>query len=161
MQEDPLQEEMATHSSILTWRIPWTENPGRLQYMGSQRVMDCSLPGTSVHGILQARVLEWVAISSCRGSSWPRDWTRVSCNAGIFFTIWATRDYLVVVSIIANKTQTKHNSQVEANNFYSQLAFTLLISVLSVLTSISYVHQKGHQEICSTSHTNSFRGCGL
>ena len=37
-QEDPLEEEMATHSSILSWRIPWTEEPGRLQSMGSQRV---------------------------------------------------------------------------------------------------------------------------
>ena len=37
-QEDPLEKEMATHSSILAWRIPWTEEPGRLQSMGSQRV---------------------------------------------------------------------------------------------------------------------------
>ena len=36
--EDPLQKEMATHSSTLTWRIPWREEPGRLQSMGSQRV---------------------------------------------------------------------------------------------------------------------------
>ena len=37
-QEDPLEKEMATHSSILAWKIPWTEEPGRLQSMGSQRV---------------------------------------------------------------------------------------------------------------------------
>ena len=37
-QEDPLEKEMATHSSILAWRIPWTEEPGRLQSMGLQRV---------------------------------------------------------------------------------------------------------------------------
>ena len=36
--EDPLEKEMATHSSILAWRIPWTEGPGRLQSVGSQRV---------------------------------------------------------------------------------------------------------------------------
>ena len=36
--EDPLEKEMATHSSILDWKIPWTEEPGRLQSMGSQRV---------------------------------------------------------------------------------------------------------------------------
>ena len=36
--EDPLEKEMATYSSILTWDIPWTEKPGRLQSMGSQRV---------------------------------------------------------------------------------------------------------------------------
>ena len=53
---------------------------------------DCSLPDSSVHGILQARILEWVAVPSCRGSSQPRDWTWVSCIAGRFFTIWATRE---------------------------------------------------------------------
>ena len=37
-QEDPLEKGMATHSSILAWRIPWTEEPGRLQSMGSQRI---------------------------------------------------------------------------------------------------------------------------
>ena len=37
-QEDPLEEDMATHSSILAWRIPWTEEPGGLQSMGSQKV---------------------------------------------------------------------------------------------------------------------------
>ena len=44
--------------------------------------MDCSPPGSSIHGILQARILEWVAISFCRGSSQPNDQTRVSCIAG-------------------------------------------------------------------------------
>ena len=51
--------------------------------------MDCSSPGSSVHGILQARILEWVAISFSRGSSRPRDWTQVSCIAGRFVTLWA------------------------------------------------------------------------
>ena len=41
--------------------------------------MECSLPGSSVHGISQARILNWVAISSSKGSSWPRDWICVSC----------------------------------------------------------------------------------
>ena len=54
--------------------------------------VDCSLPGSSVHGILQARMLEWVAISFFRGSSQPRDQTRVSHIAGRRFTIWATRE---------------------------------------------------------------------
>ena len=48
--------------------------------------MDCSPPGSSVHGISQAGILEWVAISFSRGSSWPRDWTCVSCIIGGFFT---------------------------------------------------------------------------
>ena len=55
---------------------------------------------SSVHGILQARILDWVAIPFSRGSSWPRDRTHVSCIAGRFFTIWATRElrYLKQVS---------------------------------------------------------------
>ena len=48
--------------------------------------MDCSPPGSSVHGILQSRILEWVAMSSSRGSSQPKDQTQVSCIAGRFFT---------------------------------------------------------------------------
>ena len=49
-----------------------------LQYSGLENFMDCSLQGSSIHGIFQARVLEWVAISFSRGSSQPRDQTRVS-----------------------------------------------------------------------------------
>ena len=48
--------------------------------------MDYSPPGCSVHGILQVRILEWAAISSSRGSSWPRDWTWISCISRWFFT---------------------------------------------------------------------------
>ena len=48
--------------------------------------MDCSPPGFSVHGIMQARILEWVAMPSSRGSSQPRDWTWVFCIAGEFLT---------------------------------------------------------------------------
>ena len=56
--------------------------------------VDCSPPGSSVHGILQARILEWVAISFSRGSSHPRDRTRVSYVAGRFFTVSQIREAL-------------------------------------------------------------------
>ena len=157
--EDPLEKGVATHSSTLAWRIPWTEEPGELQSIGSQKSrkwlsarmcahthtlthsvstlgnpaqrqsflkfvsnmfsesesevaqlcpnlcdpMDCSPPGSSVHGIFQARVLEWVAISFSRGSSWPRDRTQVSCIVGRCFTIWATRETCSQVTL---KTDT-------------------------------------------------------
>ena len=55
--------------------------------------MDCSLEGSSVHGILQARILKWVAISSSKGSSQPKDWTHVSyvsCTGRGLFTTSAT-----------------------------------------------------------------------
>ena len=55
-------------------------------------LMDCSPSGFSVHGILQARILERVAIPFSRGSSWPRDWTWVSSTGGGFFTIWITSE---------------------------------------------------------------------
>ena len=54
--------------------------------------MDGSPPGSSVQGIFQARILEWVAISFSRGSSQLRDWTWVSCIAGRLSTVWATRE---------------------------------------------------------------------
>ena len=54
--------------------------------------MDYSLPGSSAHGILQARILEWVAISFSRGSFQPRNRTWVSCIVGRFFTDWAMRE---------------------------------------------------------------------
>ena len=57
----------------------------------SLQPMDCTLPVSSVHGILQARILERVAISLSRGSSWPMDQTQVSCTAGTSFTISVTK----------------------------------------------------------------------
>ena len=54
--------------------------------------MACSPWSSSVHGIFQARILEWIAIPFSRGFSLPRDWTRVSCIAGRFFTILVTRE---------------------------------------------------------------------
>ena len=54
--------------------------------------MDCNLPGSSVQGICQVGILEWVAISLSGGSSWSRDQTQVSCITGRFFTNWATRE---------------------------------------------------------------------
>ena len=139
---------MATHSSILAWRIPQTEEPGRLQAMGSRRVrhdwetkQECKhlitfamfywwevthrssfhseerlIQGCesqkvvtsgewkllsqvwlfatlwTLHGILQAGILEWVAFPFSRGSSQPRDRTQVSHIAGRLFTSWATRE---------------------------------------------------------------------
>ena len=61
--EDPMEKEMATHSSILTWKIPWTEEPGRLQSLASQ-----SRTMTKLQASLSP-LQEWVAISFSRGSS--------------------------------------------------------------------------------------------
>ena len=58
-----------------------------------QSIMDCSPPGSSVHEIFQARILEWVAISFARGSSRPRDWTRVSCVGRLTLYHWVSRKF--------------------------------------------------------------------
>ena len=66
--------------------------------------MDCSLSGPSVHGIFQARILEWVAISYYRGSCWPRDWTCFSCISCISrqilncCAVWETPIFLYISS---------------------------------------------------------------
>ena len=58
----------------------------------SYNPMDYSLPGSSVHGILQARMLVWVSIPFSKSSSWPRDQTQISCIIGRFFTNWAEKE---------------------------------------------------------------------
>ena len=62
--------------------------------------MDYSLPSSSVHGILQARILEWFAVSFSRGSSQPRNWTQVSCTAGRLFTDWTIRELYKTTNLI-------------------------------------------------------------
>ena len=70
--------------------------------------MDCSLPGFSVHGILQSRILEWAAIPFSRGSSRPRDQTQTSCIAGRLFTVWITRE-ACVLCLVAQSCLTLHD----------------------------------------------------
>ena len=76
--------------------------------------MDCSLPGSSVHGIFQARILEWAAISFSRGSSQPRHWTWVSRIAGRRFTVWATMEALCFIQFsrsVGSDSLRPHESQ--------------------------------------------------
>ena len=84
------------HSNYLSWEIKqhdsWLASVNSSVSHCFATTMDCSPPGFSVHGIFQAGILEWVAISSSRGYSWPRDQTQVSCIAGRRFALWATRE---------------------------------------------------------------------
>ena len=66
--------------------------------------MDRSPPGSSVHGILQAKILEWVAIPFSEGSSWSRDQTQTSCIVGGFFTVWASREAHVSLTVYQTPT---------------------------------------------------------
>ena len=82
-------------SVVSTWEAQlfmWSESEVAQSCPALCGLMDCSPPGSSVHGIVQARVLEWVAISFSRASSQPRDQAQVSCVVGRRFPIWATRE---------------------------------------------------------------------
>ena len=70
----------------------WTEKWSRSVVSDSLWPVDCRPPSSSIRGFLQARILEWVAISFSTGSSWPRDRTQVSRIAGRRFNLWATRE---------------------------------------------------------------------
>ena len=99
--------------------------------------MDCSLPGSSVHGIFQARVLDWVAISFSRGSSWPRDQTQVSCIVGRCFTIWATRE--VPWDKLGGQKKKKKLDPSSSSSIHYQLIAT---SVPSMKTSLFFSLKK-------------------
>ena len=78
--------------------------------------MDYSLLGSSVHGILQARILEWITIPFSKESSQTRDQTKISCIAGEFFTIWATREaqffnICKLISVTDNSNKVKNKNQ--------------------------------------------------
>ena len=81
----------------------------------------CSPPGFSVHGIFQARILEWVAVSFSRRPSWPRDWTQVSHIVGRCFTVWATRGGMINIIYCAFKKKNQSmvfNPWIQLNHEY-------------------------------------------
>ena len=90
--------------------------------------MDCSPPGFSVHGILQARILEWVAIPFSGGSSQPRDQTQVFYIAGRFFTTWASREAPVCVYLYLYNAKTVFSA-----NHFIRFDYSFLISRLCIL----------------------------
>ena len=104
--------------------------------------MGCGLPGSSVHGILQARILEWVAIPFSRGTSQPRTQTLVSCIASGFFTAWDTKEAPVEFS----KMMGKKALYVKDINpllwllliFYSY-SFTIILIMIYDRQNFSYV----------------------
>ena len=88
--------------------------------------MNCSPPGSSVHGIFQAIVLEWIAISFSRGSSRPRDRTRVSCIVDRCFTVWATRE---VILYGCNSQHPQNNDNSNTKDHWSQIIITNMVKM--------------------------------
>ena len=104
----------------------------------------CDLMNYTVHGILQARILEWVGIPFSRGSSQPRDQTQVSCTAGRFFTSWAIREAQIEKKRSFEKDSKIHfffsSSTPLWNGFY-----------------ISYNHLQTCKSRCPINYTKSFK----
>ena len=73
--------------------------------------MDCSLPGSPLHGILQARVLKWVSVPSSRRSSQPKDQTWISCIAGGFFTVWTLKSYWGLIFFFLTEVLTLYHAE--------------------------------------------------
>ena len=96
--------------------------------------VDYSPPGSSVHGISQARILEWVAISSSRGSSWSRSRTQVSCITGRYFTIWATREALT--AIIPAQFQSEKWPGLDSNDTITLYLIYCLLSFIVYCSSL-------------------------
>ena len=92
--------------------------------------MDCSLPGSSVRGILQAIILEWVTIPFFRGSSRASNWTQVSSTAGRFSTVWAAREAQFPITVLTQSTTLPLIHCIP-----SRLASWLSLSMLVTLSS--------------------------
>jgi len=103
--------------------------------------MDCSPPGSTVHKILQERIVECIAIPCSRRSSQPRDRTQVSCIAGGFFTVWTTREAFLSISVqsvqslrhvwlFATPWTAAHQASLSITNSWSLLKLMSLESVM-------------------------------
>ena len=97
--------------------------------------MDCSLPGSSVHGILQARILEWVAIPFSRASSQPKDWTQVSCISGRFSTVWESES--------PEKPYSSSNMEKRAQNQSTLHNRKFKLEKIRILLSKAFTNKKG------------------
>ena len=113
--------------------------------------MDCSIPGSSVHGILQARILEWVAISFSRVTSWPRDRTRVSCIGGRRFNLWAIREALLI-SIIDIYNQFSSVQSLSRVQLFATPWIAALQASLSITNSQSSLKLMSIKSVMPSSH---------
>ena len=98
--------------------------------------MDCSPPGSSVHGILQVRMLKWVAIYFSRGSSQPRDQTQVFWTAGRLFTFWATRESNPATPLL--RIYTKKAKALTQKGTFTPMFTAELFTIAMILKQSNY-----------------------
>ena len=109
--------------------------------------MDFSLPGSSLYGILQARILAWTVILFSRGSSWPRGQTYISCITGRFFTIWATREAHIAWSVQFSRSVLSNSGTLRTTTYQPSLSITNSWSLFKVM-SIELVMPSNHLILC-------------
>ena len=116
--------------------------------------MDCSPPGFSIHGILQARILEWVAISFSRGSPQPRDRTHVSLIAGRRFNLWATREALLIYDKPLKRrwTESEGGTALHSTNKYQHLWLRYLNGFKKCICKA----KEFEKNICFTDYAKAF-----
>ena len=121
----------------VSWLIKEVEGEGEVAQSCPTlcNLVDCSLPGFSVHGIPQARILEWVTISFSRGSSWPRDWTRVSRIGGRRFNL-CTTNLIINNNMCPKVSQSASNKRFRSNPFWH----LFLESFIETATFTAYTH---------------------
>ena len=122
--------------------------------------LDCSPPGSSIHEIFQAKILEWVAFSFSSRSSCPRDWTQVSCIssiAGTFFTRWAIGEAIIIALIKVSWVDTLFYFKVE-DPIYSRPFFGSLIATYycSIYFIILFSHSLLYRILESIDELNCF-----
>ena len=120
--------------------VSYSKFPGVLCFIAQScptlcDLMDCSPPGSSVRGILQAQVLEWVGIPFSRGSSWPRNGTWVSCIVGRVFTGWATREAQMATCFACGK---RHASELLSQSVPLSPSLLLCSQVCSLCLLLAY-----------------------
>ena len=114
--------------------------------------MDYSLPGSSVHGILQAVLQEWVAVPFSSGSFQPRDQSQVSLFASRFFTIWATRE-----TQLNSKQYTNISGVPCTNQFVSLHSSDARFETALIFLGLTYYHEKAGSRVVKTSEMNLHR----
>ena len=111
-----------------------------LSYLAFCDSMDRGPLGSSVHGISQARILEWVAISYSRGSSQPRDQTRISCIGRQIFYHCATWNTHIILYIIYNYKHIYLNMRIKGGDTSEMLCVLSVYTVYSITVALPELH---------------------
>ena len=138
--------------------LPWKKKKSVSCSVASQlfvlQSMDCSPPGSSFHGILQAKILEWVANPFSRGSSWLRNQTQVSCIAGGFFKVWATSSVqpLSGVWLFPTPWTAAHQTTLSITNSWSLVKLmSIELAISSCVVPFSSLSTSNGRTLCSSS----------